>query len=105
MARGRKKNEDDERQDPFGNGGPNDAAERLAESIERFEELETEILERREEQREIMKELGGQGYNTKTVRRVIAAKKAKRANPEAWKSAEDEFQLYMQALGLIDDNY
>lgn len=101
MAR-RKKNEDDEQIDPFASGA-NDAAQRLSEAIERWETLQQEVEERQIDQREIMRELSGQGFDAKQVRRVIAAKKAKRMNSEKWEADEMIFQTYLRALGISDE--
>jgi len=101
MARGRKKNEDNERVDPF-ESGSNDAAAVLLDLIEQIEQKQGEIAETNEEIRELMREAGGRGYNTKVIRRVLAVRKAKRKNAELYEAEEHEFETYMSALGLSE---
>lgn len=100
MAR-RKKNEDDDRIDPF-ESGSNDAAEFLEDAISQIEEKMMEIESIQGDIREIYKELGGRGYDTPTVRRVISTKKKKKQNLMKFEAQEAFFETYMRALGLID---
>lgn len=97
----RKTKDEDDRPDPFASG-TNDAAERLMDSIERFEALQVEIEELQADQREIMRELGGQGYDAKQVRRVITTRKAQRKNMDQWVAGEQLYQAYLSALGISD---
>lgn len=101
MARGRKNEEAEERIDPF-EAGDNDAAEVLLEFITQVEEEQQVIADSQEKIREIMREAGGRGYNTKIIRRVIAARKAKRQNAARYMTEQSEFETYMNALGLGD---
>lgn len=102
MARRKNNDEEEDRTDPF-TSGENDAAERLSEGIERWENLQAEIEERQVDQREIMRELAGQGFDAKTTRRVIAARKARRRSLEKWEADEMFFHTYMRALGLSSE--
>lgn len=103
MARRKKDDDDDVRIDPFEAGG-NDAAEYLINAIEQMEGNIAEIQEKQDENREIMKELGGRGYDTKQVRRVMAAKKAIRLNREKWVADESVFHTYLRAIGIEPDS-
>lgn len=98
------KDDDDKTPDPF-ESGMNDAAERLDNTIMQIEELQADIEERQGDIRELMRELGGMGYDTKQVRRVIAVKKARRRNLAKWEADEQIFDTYMNALGLITNGY
>lgn len=98
------KDDDDKKPDPF-ESGMNDAAERLDETIKQVEELQAEIEERQGDIRELMRELGGMGYDTKQVRRVIAVKKARRQNLAKWEADEQVFSVYMNALGMTPNDY
>ena len=100
----RKPKEEKERIDPFANGS-NDAAERLAEFVESIESKMDSIAELQEEVRDIYRELGGLGYETAAVRRVISTKKKQRLNREKFDREEDTFNLYCQALGIQTNDY
>lgn len=98
MAR-RKKEEDEERIDPFA-AGENDAAEVLLEFIMQIEEEQQVVADANEKIREIMREAGGRGYNPKIIRKVIAARKAKKQNAARYETEQTEFETYMNALGI-----
>jgi uncharacterized protein (UPF0335 family) len=72
------------------------AAELLA-FIERWEQLDMERVEVVDQQKEVMAEAKGRGYDTKILRKVIAIRKL-----SADERAEQEavMTMYMSALGL-----
>jgi uncharacterized protein (UPF0335 family) len=73
------------------------AAEELRQFIERFEQLESEKKDVAEQQKELMAEAKGRGYDTKIMRKVIALRKR-----SADDIAEEEsiLELYKTALGM-----
>jgi uncharacterized protein (UPF0335 family) len=81
-----------EANDPY-----NVTADELRQFIERFEQLEAEKKDLLEQQKELMAEAKGRGYDTKVMRKIIAQRKRK-----ADDIAEEEaiFEMYKQALGM-----
>ncbi|ODM46781.1 hypothetical protein A9320_24845 [Ruegeria sp. PBVC088] len=73
------------------------AAGELKQFIERYERLEEEEREIGEQQKELMAEAKGRGYDTKVMRKVIALRKR-----EADDIAEEEavLEMYKAALGM-----
>ncbi|WP_305970424.1 MULTISPECIES: DUF2312 domain-containing protein [unclassified Mameliella] len=73
------------------------AAGELKQFIERYERLEEEKREIGEQQKELMAEAKGRGYDTKVMRKVIALRKR-----EADDIAEEEavLEMYKAALGM-----
>jgi uncharacterized protein (UPF0335 family) len=69
----------------------------LRQFIERFERLEADKKNLAEQQKEVMAEAKGRGYDTKVMRKIIALRK--RDKDEI---AEEEavLEMYMQALGM-----
>mgnify|MGYP000713538140 CR=1 FL=1 len=72
-------------------------ADELRQLIERFERLEAEKKDIAEQQKEVMAEAKGRGYDTKVLRKVIAIRKQ-----DANDRAEEEavLEMYMSALGM-----
>lgn len=72
-------------------------ADELRQFIERFERLEAEKRDIADQQKEVMAEAKGRGYDTKVMRKVIALRKRDSAD-----IAEEEavLDLYKQALGM-----
>lgn len=73
------------------------AGEELRQFIERFERLETEKKDIADQQKEVMQEAKGRGYDTKVMRKVIAMRKRDRddvANEDA------VLEMYKEALGM-----
>lgn len=65
--------------------------------VERIENLDGEIKERREDQKEIYSEAKGHGYDVKALRTIVRMRKESaddRANREAI------LETYMHALGM-----
>ena len=75
----------------------NVTAEELRQFVERFERLEEEKKEIADQQKEVMAEAKGRGYDTKVMRKVIALRKRDRDDV-----AEEEavLEMYKTALGM-----
>lgn len=69
--------------------------EQLRSIISRVEAVNVEIKELRDDVSDIFKEAGGNGYDVKALRRVIAIRKLGAAKHEAF---EDIVDTYMSAL-------
>lgn len=72
-------------------------ADELRQFIERFERLETEKKDISDQQKEVMAEAKGRGYDTKVMRKVIALRKRK---PDELAEEEAVLELYKSALGM-----
>ena len=59
------------------NDAYNVTADELRQFIERFEQLESEKKDVTEQQKELMAEAKGRGYDTKVMKKVIALRKRK----------------------------
>ncbi len=72
-------------------------ADELRQFIERYERLEAEKKDIAEQQKEVMAEAKGRGYDTKVIRKVIALRKR-----DANDIAEEEavLDMYKEALGM-----
>lgn len=72
-------------------------ADELRQFIERWERLDAEKKDIAEQQKEVMAEAKGRGYDTKVIRLVIKQRKRDRAD-----LAEEEaiLDLYKSALGM-----
>ena len=81
---------------------PNDAysvtADELRQFIERFEQLESEKKDVAEQQKELMAEAKGRGYDTKVMKQVIALRKRK---PDDIAEEEAVLEMYKTALGMV----
>lgn len=73
------------------------AAGELQQFIERYERLESEKQEVADQQKEVMAEAKGRGYDTKVLRKIVALRKR-----EADDIAEEEaiLDMYKAALGM-----
>ena len=73
------------------------AAEQIRAYIERFERLETEKQDLMQDQKEIMAEAKGNGFNVKALRKIISDRKR-----DADDLAEEQalVELYKSALGI-----
>ena len=69
----------------------------LRQFIERYERLEAEKADIADQQKEVMAEAKGRGYDTKILRKVISLRKR-----DADDIAEEEavLELYKEALGM-----
>lgn len=72
-------------------------ADELRQFVERFERLEAEKRDIADQQKEVMAEAKGRGYDTKVMRKVIALRKRDKED-----IAEEEavLDMYKQALGM-----
>ena len=72
-------------------------ADELRQFVERFERLEAEKKDIADQQKEVMAEAKGRGYDTKVKRKVVALRKRDRDE-----IAEEEavLEMYKEALGM-----
>ena len=75
----------------------NVTADELRQFIERYEQLESEKKDVTEQQKELMAEAKGRGYDTKVMRKVIALRKRK---PDELAEEEAVLEVYKAALGM-----
>jgi len=80
------------------NDAYNVTADELRQFIERFEQLEAEKKDVTEQQKELMAEAKGRGYDTKVMKKVVALRKRK---PDDIAEAEAVLDMYKSALGMI----
>lgn len=75
----------------------NVTADELRQFVERYEQLEAEKKDITENQKELMAEAKGRGYDTKVLKKVIALRKR-----SADEIAEEEavLEMYKAALGM-----
>lgn len=72
-------------------------ADELRQFIERFERLEAEKKDIADQQKEVMAEAKGRGYDPKIVRKLLAIRKR---NPDDVAEEMAVLQLYGSALGM-----
>ncbi|AZL57463.1 DUF2312 domain-containing protein [Tabrizicola piscis] len=72
-------------------------ADELRQFIERFEQLESEKKDVADQQKELMAEAKGRGYDTRVLRKVVAIRKRK---PDELAEEEAVLELYKAALGM-----
>ncbi|MDP2086895.1 MAG: DUF2312 domain-containing protein [Gemmobacter sp.] len=72
-------------------------ADELRQFIERFEQLESEKKDVAEQQKELMAEAKGRGYDTKVMKKVVALRKRK---PDDIAEEEAVLEMYKAALGM-----
>jgi len=72
-------------------------ADELRQFFERFEQLDSEKKDVAEQQKELMAEAKGRGYDTRVMRKVIAMRKRK---PDELAEEEAVLELYKTALGM-----
>jgi uncharacterized protein (UPF0335 family) len=72
-------------------------ADELRQFIERIERLDAEKKDIAEQQKEVMAEAKGRGYDTKVIRKVVALRKRDQND-----IAEEEavLEMYKEALGM-----
>ena len=73
------------------------AAGELRAFIERFERLEAEKKDIADQQKEVMAEAKGRGYDTKVLRKLVALRKK---DPAELSEEEAVLDLYKEALGM-----
>ena len=72
-------------------------ADELRQFIERIEQLESEKKDVADQQKELMAEAKGRGYDTKVLRKVVALRKRK---PDEIAEEEAVLEMYKAALGM-----
>ncbi|MGB8814367.1 MAG: DUF2312 domain-containing protein [Paracoccaceae bacterium] len=72
-------------------------AEELRQFIERMEQLDAEKKDLAEQQKEVMAEAKGRGYDTSVLRKIIALRKRK---PDDIAEEEAVLEMYKAALGM-----
>ena len=72
-------------------------AEELRQFIERYERLEAEKKDIADQQKEVMAEAKGRGYDTKVMRKVIALRKRE---PDDIAEEEAVLDMYKESLGM-----
>jgi uncharacterized protein (UPF0335 family) len=72
-------------------------ADELRQFIERFEQLDAEKKDVADQQKELMAEAKGRGYDTRVMRKVIALRKRK---PDEIAEEEAVLEMYKTALGM-----
>ncbi|UOA27759.1 DUF2312 domain-containing protein [Pseudosulfitobacter sp. DSM 107133] len=72
-------------------------ADELRQFIERIERLDAEKKDIAEQQKEVMAEAKGRGYDTKVIRKVIALRKRE---PDDIAEEEAVLEMYKEALGM-----
>lgn len=79
------------------NSAYNVTADELRQFIERYEQLESEKKDVTANQKELMQEAKGRGYDTKVMKKLIALRKR-----DADSIAEEEavLEMYKSALGM-----
>lgn len=75
----------------------NVAAEELRQFVERYEHLEAEKKDIVDQQKEVMAEAKGRGYDTKAMRKLIALRKRQ---PDEIAEEEAVLEMYKAALGM-----
>ena len=73
------------------------ASDELRQFVERYERLEADRIDIADQQKEVMAEAKGRGYDTKVLRKLIALRKRDASDV----SEEDAvLELYKSALGM-----
>lgn len=80
-----------------GPSGGNVAAEELRQFIERYERLDQEKRDIAEQQKEVMAEAKGRGYDVKALRTIVALR---RRDKDDIAEEEAVLDLYKAALGM-----
>lgn len=75
----------------------NVTAEELRQFIERYEQLDVEKKDVADQQKEVMVEAKGRGYDTKVMKKIISLRKKSR---EAQQEEEALLEMYKAALGM-----
>jgi uncharacterized protein (UPF0335 family) len=83
--------------DKMANDAYSVTADELRQFIERFEHLEAEKKDIADQQKEVMAEAKGRGYDVKVLRKIIALRKRK---PDDIAEEEAVLDLYKSALGM-----
>tara|TARA_R110002124_G_scaffold53185_10_gene152584 strand:- start:1383 stop:1640 length:258 start_codon:yes stop_codon:yes gene_type:complete len=73
------------------------AADELRAFIERFERLDAEKKDIADQQKEVMAEAKGRGYDTKVLRKLVSLRKRE---PHDISEEEAVLEMYKEALGM-----
>ena len=73
------------------------ADEQLRAIVDRYESLAAEKQEISDQQKEVMAEAKGRGYDTKAMRKIVALRKKK---PDDIAEEEAVLEMYKTALGM-----
>ncbi|NBD29408.1 MAG: DUF2312 domain-containing protein [Alphaproteobacteria bacterium] len=73
------------------------SAGELRQFVERYERLEAEKKDIADQQKEVMAEAKGRGYDTKAMRKLIALRKRE---PQEIAEEEAVLEVYKEALGM-----
>ena len=73
------------------------ASDELRAFIERFERVDAEKKDISDQQKEVMSEAKGRGYDTKVLRKIVGLRKRE---PQEISEEEAVLELYKEALGM-----
>jgi len=73
------------------------ASDELRAFIERFKRLDAEKKDISDQQKEVMSEAKGRGYDTKVLRKIVGLRKRE---PQEISEEEAVLELYKEALGM-----
>ena len=73
------------------------ASDEIRAFIERFERLDAEKKDIADQQKEVMAEAKGRGYDTKALRKIVGLRKRE---PHEISEEEAVLELYKEALGM-----
>ena len=76
-------------------------ADELRQFIERYERLDAEKKDIAEQQKDVLAEAKGRGYDAKVLRKIIAERKK---DPESLAEEEAVLEMYREALGMASPN-
>lgn len=76
----------------------NVTADELRAFVERYEQLESEKKDVAAQQKQVIDELSGRGYDKKVFRKIVALRKK---NKDEIAEEDAILQLYMKVLGMI----
>jgi uncharacterized protein (UPF0335 family) len=73
-------------------------ADELRQFVERYEQLEAEKKDIADQQKEVMAEAKGRGYDTRALRKIVALR---RREPADIAEEEAVLEVYKAALGMV----
>lgn len=82
-----------------GRARPNSSAAELESFVERIERIREEKAVLAQDEKDVLTEAKGLGYDVKTIKRVL---KIRKEDPEKRQQEEYTLDVYLHALGLID---
>lgn len=72
-------------------------ADELRQFVEKFERIDAEIIDLKEEQKEVISELKGRGYDVKAFRTIL---KLRKMDSDDLAEQEAILEMYKEALGM-----